>query len=307
MSRTTMSSERIAQIHAYAQDIFIGQKIEAALTNLLDLYSERVGPVKSLKSVIYTDEFRTNITTAAIKAAWASFRFGGFHVGRYGSIIQDNLWPPARRLPRNKKMALAYVTACTIGGPIAGKMAERIIAASLMEFAITMLWPTSLLYLVSSAYQVSMIAAAACLDALLVLERMFWYGGRVINKKYVMATCLYYLKLRLKVHAQLKEKISLIILNPVNMPTRTRLKALFRELAEEFWHKRKGPARGNAEEKAGMKHADSCGLMGDIPGAAGGTGEGGALGMVMAYEREFRSSYAALVAARINLAPPRAG
>jgi hypothetical protein len=65
MSRTTMSSERMAQIHAYAQDIFIGQKIEAALTNLLDLYSERVSSVKSLKSVIYTDEFRSNVITAA--------------------------------------------------------------------------------------------------------------------------------------------------------------------------------------------------------------------------------------------------
>jgi hypothetical protein len=154
MSRTTMSSERIAQIHAYAQDIFIGQKIEAALTNLLDLYSERVGPVKSLKSVIYTDEFRTNIITTAIKAAPASFRFGGFHVGRFSLIIQEILCPLGRKLLRNKKMALAYARAYTIGGPIAGKIAERTIAAGLMEFVITMVWPTSLLHLVSSAYRI---------------------------------------------------------------------------------------------------------------------------------------------------------
>lgn len=151
MSRTTMSSERMAQIHVHVQGIFIGQKIEAALTNLLDLYSERVGPVKSLKSVIYTDEFRLNIITAAVKVAPASFRFGGFHVGRCGWIIQDILWPPARRLLRNKKMALVYATAYTIGGPIAGRIAERIIAAGLMEFVITMIWSTSLLHLVSSA------------------------------------------------------------------------------------------------------------------------------------------------------------
>jgi hypothetical protein len=45
-----------------------------------------------------------------------------------------------------------------------------------------------------------MIAAVACLDVLLVLERIFWYGEGAINKKYVRATCLYYLKFRLKAH-----------------------------------------------------------------------------------------------------------
>lgn len=90
------------------------------------------------------------------------------------------------------------------------------------------------------------------------------------------------------------------------MPTRTRLEAVFRELVEEFRYKRKGPARGNAEEKAGMKHADSCELMGDIPGAAGGTGDGdAATNGDAAYERGFRYSYADLVAAQINLESPR--
>jgi hypothetical protein len=150
----------------------------------------------------------------------------------------------------------------------------------------------------------SMIAAVACLDVLLVLERMFWYGGCAINKKYVRAACLYYLKLRPKVHARLKEKISLIISNPVNMPTRTRLEAVFRELVEEFRYKRKGPT---AEEAARMKQANSCELMGDVPGVVGGIGKAdAATNGDAAYEKEFRSSYADLVAAQINLESSRA-
>jgi hypothetical protein len=92
------------------------------------------------------------------------------------------------------------------------------------------------------------------------------------------------------------------------MPTWTRLEAVFRELAEEFRYKRKGPARGNAEEKTGMKHADSCQLMGGILGAADGAGESeAATSDGAAYAEEFRSSYADLVVARINFASSGAG
>lgn len=105
----------------------------------------------------------------------------------------------------------------------------------------------------------------ACLDGLLVLERLFWYTGGQIDEKCVHAACLYYLRIRPKVFARLMGRLGTNFLDAENWPNRQELERLISDIVKEFRYKRRFQVRSSSNPPENRESGDANGAPKDEP------------------------------------------
>jgi hypothetical protein len=110
---------------------------------------------------------------------------------------------------------------------------------------------------VANAQKLGLGLIMACLDVLLVLERLFWYTGSQIDEKRVHAACLYYLRIRPKVFAKLMGRLGTNFLNAENWPNSLELERLLTDIVKEFRYKRRsvGSPADSAEKPKSQRDA----------------------------------------------------
>jgi len=160
-------------------------------------------------------------------------------------MIRTELWPPTP--PDSMSSWIPTGTATGIAtGAVTGAMS--LLLGPVGIFARAALWVGGIAVAgVANAQKLGLGLIMACLDVLLVLERLFWYTGSQIDEKCVHAACLYYLRIRPKVFVKLMGRLGTNFLDAENWPNRIELEHLLTDIVKEFQYKRRSSASSSID------------------------------------------------------------
>ncbi|KAE8449830.1 hypothetical protein EG329_007307 [Mollisiaceae sp. DMI_Dod_QoI] len=236
VSQKSMTSDRMAQVHAHAQDVFVDRKLKTSISRLVSVLLE----TRPRISFFNSNDKIERLVTSAIQTTASIFHYQNFNPDAYVLIIRTELWPPT---PPESMTSW-------IPGGVAGSVATGAVygAMSLLlgpvgVLAKAALWVGGIAVAgVANAQKLSLGLIMACLDVLLVLERLFWYAGNQIDEKCVHAACLYYLRVRPKVLVRLMGRLGTNFLDTDIWPNSLELERLLTDIVKEFRYKRRSSA-----------------------------------------------------------------
>ena len=210
-SQKSMTSDRMTQVHAHAQDVFVHRKIQASISKLVSIVLE----TRPRISYFNSSEKIEKLVTAAIQTTASIFHYKNFNPDAYVLMIRADLWPPT---PPDSMTSW-------IPGGVAGGVATGAVMSLLLGpvglFAKAALWVGGIAVAgVANAQKLGLGLIMACLDVLLVMERLFWYAGSTIDEKCIHAACLYYLRIRPKVLARLMGRLGTTFLDAESWPNK---------------------------------------------------------------------------------------
>jgi len=245
VSRQSMTSDRMAQVHAHAQDVFVDQKLKTSISKLVSMLLE----TRPRISFFNSNDKIEKLVTSAIQTTASIFRYKDFNPDAYVLMIRTELWPPT---PPDSMSS--WIPGGVVGGVATGAIygAMSLLLGPVGVFARAALWVGGIAVSgVANAQKLGLGLIMACLDVLLVLERLFWYTGSQIDEKCVHAACLYYLRIRPKVFAKLMGRLGTNFLAAENWPNSLELERLLTDIVKEFRYKRRSSvdSSGNSAEK----------------------------------------------------------
>lgn len=123
------------------------------------LFSQKISISNIVANTI--DPIGHDIVEPSIKAVASVFHFNGLDPTAFRSTIKSNLWP------QTKNFTAANLTYEAVKNTVLFNLLESFIV-------VYGAWRVA-----SANYQVALAFVATSIDVLLVLERLFWYGGPV--------------------------------------------------------------------------------------------------------------------------------
>ncbi|KUJ07614.1 uncharacterized protein LY89DRAFT_691686 [Mollisia scopiformis] len=249
VSRESMSSDRMIQIHAHAQDVFVDRKLKTSITKLVSMLLETRPKVAFFNS----NERIEKLVTSAIQTTASIFHYKNFNPDAYVLLIRTELWPPTP-----PESVASWIPGGIAGGVATGAVygAMSLLLGPVGVFARAAVWVGGIAVAgVANAQKLGLGLIMACLDVLLVLERLFWYTGSQIDEKCVHAACLYYLRVRPKVFAKVMGRLGTNFLQAENWPNKLELECLLTDIVKEFRYKRRssGSSTVDSKEKSEIK------------------------------------------------------
>jgi hypothetical protein len=240
VSRQSMTSDRMAQVHAHAQDVFVDQKLKISIAKLVSMLLE----TRPRISFFNSNDKIEKLVTSAIQTTASIFHYKDFNPDAYVLMIRTELWPPT---PPDSMSS--WIPDGIAGGVATGAVygVMSLLLGPVGVFARAALWVGGIAVAgVANAQKLGLGLIMACLDVLLVLERLFWYTGSQIDEKCVHAACLYYLRIRPKVFLKLMGKLGTNFLDAENWPNSLELERLLTDIVKEFRYKRQSSASSSA-------------------------------------------------------------
>ncbi|CAM6004455.1 unnamed protein product [Sphagnum balticum] len=241
VSRQSMTSDRMAQVHAHAQDVFVDRKLKTSISKLVSMLLETRPRISFFNS---SDKIE-KLVTSAIHTTASIFHYKDFNPDAYVLMIRTELWPPTP--PESMS---SWIPGDIVGGVATGAVygVMSLLLGPVGVFARAALWVGGIAVAgVANAQKLGLGLIMACLDVLLVLERLFWYTGSQIDENCVHAACLYYLRIRPKVLAKLMGKLGTNFLDAENWPNSLELDHLLTDIVKEFRYKRRSSACSSAD------------------------------------------------------------
>jgi hypothetical protein len=229
ISKESMTSDRVAEIHAEAQKNYVKEKLRKSISVALKLFVKERPMIMSANPKVKSN----NLATDVIQGVAKEFRFQGYDPYSSAAIIQNLLWPPSQGTSTFEAV---------VGHGLVGAMgvAAKAVAAKIPIVGAAATAATTAATAALLAYNLSINMIRVCLDVILVLERVFWYDGLTINATYIRAACLYYIRLRPRVYERLASKFNANFPNPMNYLTEFAVGSAFNEIVEEFGYKKLG-------------------------------------------------------------------
>ena len=225
---------------AHAQDVFVDRKLKASISKLVSMLLE----TRPRISFFNSNEKIEKLVTSAIQTTARIFHYKDFNPDAYVLKIRNELWPP------NPPDSMSSWIPGGVAGGVATGAAYGVMSLLLGPvglFARAALWVGGIAVAgVANAQKLGLGLIMACLDVLLVLERLFWYTGSQIDEKCVHAACLYYLRIRPKVFAKVSGILGTNFLDAENWPNRLELERLLRDTVKEFQYKRQASVSSSA-------------------------------------------------------------
>lgn len=260
VSRQAMTSDRMAQVHAYAQDVFVDRKLKTSISKLVSMLLE----TRPRVSFFNSNDKIEKLVTSAIQTTASIFQYKDFNPDAYVLIIRTELWPPTPPASMSSWIPGGVASGVASGvatGAVYGVMS--LLLGPVGVFARAALWVGGMAVAgVANAQKLGLGLIMACLDVLLVLERLFWYTSGQIDEKCVHAACLYYLRIRPKVLAKLMGRVGTNLLDAENWPNRQELERLLTEIVKEFRYKRRSSVGSSADS------AEKPEIKGDAKGTS---------------------------------------
>lgn len=249
VSRQSMTSDRMAQVYRHAQNAFADRKLEASISKLVSMFLE----TRPRISFFNSNDKIEKLVTSAIQTTARIFHYKDFNPIAHVLMIRTELFPPT---PPDSMTSW-------IPGGVAGGLASgaaygvmTILLGAIGLLAKAAVWAGGIAVAgVANAQKLGLGLIMACLDVLLVMERLFWYSGSRIDEKCVHAACLYYLHIRPKVFAKLMGRLGTNFLDAEDWPNSQDLKRLLLDIVKEFRYKRRSSVSRSADsaEKSGIQ------------------------------------------------------
>jgi hypothetical protein len=251
VSQHSMTSDRMAQVHEHAQDVFVDRKLKISISKLVSMLLETRPRISFFNS---NDKIQ-KLVTSAIQTTASIFHYKDFNPDAYVLTIRTELWPPT---PPDSMSS--WIPSGVAGGVATGAVygAMALLLGPIGVFARAAVWVGGIAVTgVANAQKLGLGLIMACLDVLLVLERLFWYTGGQIDEKCVHAACLYYLRIRPKAFAKLMGRLGTNFLDAENWPNSLELERLLTDIVNEFRYKRRSSVSSSADsaEKPEIKGA----------------------------------------------------
>jgi hypothetical protein len=240
ISRNSMTSDRMAQVHAHAQDVFVDRKLRTSISKLVSVLLETRPRISYFNS---SDKIE-KLVTSAIQTTASIFHYKDFNPEAYVSLIRTELWPPT---PPDS--ISSWIPGGVAGGVATGAAygAVSLLLGPVGVLAKAALWVGGIAVAgVVNAQKLGLGLIMASLDVLLVLERLFWYSGSQVDEKCVHAACLYYLRIRPKVFLKVMGRLGTNFLDAESWPNRLELENLLTDIVKEFRYKRRNSVGSSA-------------------------------------------------------------
>jgi hypothetical protein len=258
VSRQSMTSDRMTQVHAHAQDVFVDRKLKASISKLVSMLLETRPRISFFNST----EKIEKLVTSAIQTTASIFQYKDFNPDAYVLLIRTELWPPT---PLDSMTS--WIPGGVAGGVAMGAMhgVMTLLLGPVGVFARAALWVGGIAVAgVANAQKLGLGLLMACLDVLLVLERLFWYTGSQIDEKCVHAACLYYLRIRPKVFAKLMSSLGTNFLDKESWPNGQELERLLTDTVREFRYKRRSSLNVSVDSGEETSSAEKVEGRGDV-------------------------------------------
>ena len=187
------------QIHAEAQEAYITEKLKSSVSKTVELFFKGRPIMNSANS----EELRQNTRKTVVENIIKIFNYQGHESCPTSHIIQELLYPTQktasnwstifRGIPGLAALAgFAKNVGITTTATVVGTVAVGVVGAM-----------ANLL----SSIALSEVMIHDCLDALFVLERVYWYDGEEINPQFVKAACLDHLKCRPEIYKRVRVEL----------------------------------------------------------------------------------------------------
>jgi hypothetical protein len=165
-----MTSDRMAQVHAHAQDVFVDRKLKTSISKLVSMLLEtrpRISFFNSNKKI-------EKLVTSAIQTTASIFYYKDFNPDAYLLMIRTELSPPTP-----PESISSWIPGGVTGGVATGTVGViSLFLGPVGVFARAALWVGGIAVAgAANAQKLGLGLTMACLDVLLVLERLFWYTG----------------------------------------------------------------------------------------------------------------------------------
>lgn len=256
VSRQSMTSDRMSQVHAHAQEVFVDGKLRTSISKLVSMLLE----TRPRISFFNSNDKIEKLVTSAIQTTASIFHYKDFNPDAYVLLIRAELWPPAPSESISSWIP-GGVTGGLAGGVATGAVygAMSLLLGPVGVFARAAFWVGGIAVAgLANAQKLGVGLIMACLDVLLVLERLFWYNGSQIDEKCVHAACLYYLRIRPKVFVKLMGRLGTNFLDAENWPNSLELERLLTDIVKEYRYKRKSAMVSSADP------AEKSEVQGDV-------------------------------------------
>ena len=187
LSRDSMTGERMARIHAQAQDSFIKSKWDEAIESIIRTCDKKADLISCLKRHD-VGKLRRKIVQSITEKLAGIFELDGLDHTAAVPTISEILYPDEDDGGSSIAQYLSIVGGLAIGtagAALVGPIAWMIAAGS----------TTSALAIFTDLSN-SNIVILSCLEIAFVLERIFWFGASQVHSEHVKAATLYFLKQR---------------------------------------------------------------------------------------------------------------
>ena len=177
-----MTGPRMKQIHADAEEAHIKKKIKDSIEKIGKSYDANAPWINPTRGQAHVGNFRSKI----LQEISGVFGYRGYDPDSMPLTVQSLVHPSESRASSWKPLSdVADYTPLGIGslllrGPYSAAAGS----------AITSVWS------IAMARKTSYHMIRECVDALLIMDRIYYYDGEVINNEYVKEACLDYLKRR---------------------------------------------------------------------------------------------------------------
>ena len=193
-----MTSERMGQIHARAQEVVFQAKLTQMVAATVKLCDEQAGWWSSMKRNEIAVQ-RAELARVAVQNAMRVFAFRGLRPATLAGLLSETLWGVATESSTSTGRKVGLFALQALWG--AAHIAFPPLAFVTVPAMVGAHWGISL--------QQSNMMVVACAEVLLVFDRMFWYGDALLEEKHVRAALVHYVKIRPQLLKALTEKLSL--------------------------------------------------------------------------------------------------
>lgn len=195
-----MTGNRMTQIYAQAQDSFVKSKWDDALEEIVRTCNEKANIFNCFKQ-LEVKKLRREIVRSVTKKLVDIFELDGFDLDTIVPVIIEILYLDHSDDNSFVQKYVVTMTIIVIGGVEVTLMSPLAWLAAAGSVGFMMI--------VFEDLSQSNLIVLSCLEVVLVIERIFWFGASQINDKIVKAATLYYLKKRPKFLAAGKEALSI--------------------------------------------------------------------------------------------------